>query len=69
MVAAAGRRRLPDERWRPWRSAPPAAAHARVMFVLPRWHTQRCGRCLNSRYLYGQRRALPLSSSTRSART
>ena len=42
---------------------------ARVMSVLPRWHTQRCGRCLNSRYLYGQRRALPLSSSTCSART
>ena len=42
---------------------------ARVMFVLPRWHTQRCGRCQNSRYLYGQRRALPLSSSTCSART
>eukprot|EP00964_Phaeocystis_antarctica_P027010 scaffold15204_cov73-Phaeocystis_antarctica.AAC.2 len=42
---------------------------ARVICVLPRWHTQRCGRCLNSRYLYGQRRALPLSSSTRSART
>ena len=32
---------------------------ARVMFVLPRWHTQRCGRCPNSRYLYGQRRGLP----------
>ena len=42
---------------------------ARVMCGLPRWHTQRCGRCQNSRYLYGQRRALPLSSSTRSART
>ena len=42
---------------------------AGVMCVLPRWRTQRCGRCLNSRYLYGQRRALPLSSSTCSART
>ena len=42
---------------------------ARVMFVLPRWHTQRCGRCPNSRYLYGQTRALPLSSITCSART
>ena len=42
---------------------------ARVMCDLPRWHTQRCGRCQNSRYLYGQRRALPLSSSTCSART
>ena len=42
---------------------------ARVMSVLPRWHTQRCGRCQNSRYLYGQTRALPLSSSTCSART
>ena len=29
----------------------------RVMSVLPRWHTQRCGRCQNSRYLYGQRDA------------
>ena len=35
---------------------------ARVMFDLPRWHTQRCGRCQNSRYLHGQTRALPLSS-------
>eukprot|EP00964_Phaeocystis_antarctica_P005085 scaffold2780_cov23-Phaeocystis_antarctica.AAC.1 len=26
---------------------------------VPRWHTQRCGRCQNSRYLYGQRRGLP----------
>ena len=34
-----------------------------VMSDLPRWHTQRCGRCQNSRYLYGQTRALPLSSS------
>jgi hypothetical protein len=42
---------------------------ARVMSVLPRWHTQRCGRCQNSRYLYGQTRALPLSSRTCSART
>ena len=42
---------------------------ARVMFDLPRWHTQRCGRCQNSRYLYGQTRALPLSSTTCSART
>jgi len=42
---------------------------ARVMSVLPRWHTQRCGRCQNSRYLYGQTRALPLSSTTCSART
>ena len=27
------------------------------MSVLPRfiWHTQRCGRCQSSRYLYGQR--------------
>ena len=33
------------------------------MFVLPRWHTQRGGRCQNSRYLYGQTGALPLSSS------
>ena len=33
---------------------------ARVMSGLPRWHTQRCGRCLNSRYLYGQTRALLL---------
>ena len=32
---------------------------ARVMCVLPRWHTQRCGRCQNSRYFYGQRRGLP----------
>jgi len=24
------------------------------MCVLPRWHTQRCGRCPNSRYFYGQ---------------
>ena len=32
---------------------------ARVMSDLPRWHTQRCGRCQNSRYLYGQRRGLP----------
>ena len=30
---------------------------ARVMSDLPRWHTQRCGRCLNSRYFYGQRDA------------
>ena len=22
------------------------------MCVLPRWHTQRCGRCQNSRYFY-----------------
>ena len=36
---------------------------ARVMSVLPRWHTQRCGRGQNTRYLYGQTRALPLSSS------
>jgi hypothetical protein len=36
---------------------------------LPRWHTQRCGRCQNSRYLHGQTRALPLSSTTCSART
>ena len=42
---------------------------ARVMSVLPRWHTQRCGRCQNSRYLHGQTRVLPLSSSTCSART
>ena len=42
---------------------------ARVMSDLPRWHTQRCGRCQNSRYLHGQTRALPLSSSTCSART
>ena len=42
---------------------------ARVMSVLPRWHTQRCGRCQNSRYLHGQTRALPLSSTTCSART
>jgi hypothetical protein len=42
---------------------------ARVMSGLPRWHTQRCGRCQNSRYLYGQTRALPLSSTTCSART
>eukprot|EP00964_Phaeocystis_antarctica_P077289 scaffold47932_cov30-Phaeocystis_antarctica.AAC.1 len=32
---------------------------ARVMCVLPRWHTQQCGRCQNSRYFYGQRRGLP----------
>ena len=42
---------------------------ARVMSDLPRWHTQRCGRCQNSRYLYGQTRALPLSSTTCLART
>ena len=30
---------------------------ARVMFGLPRWHTQRCGRCPNSRDLFGQRRS------------
>merc|ERR1712086_247562 len=30
---------------------------ARVMFDLPRWHTQRCGRCPNSRDLFGQRRS------------
>jgi hypothetical protein len=39
----------------------PAMASARVMSDLPRWHTQRCGRCqnsLNSRYLHGQTRAL-----------
>ena len=34
---------------------------AGVMFDLPRWHTQRCP---NSRYLYGQRRGLPLSRTT-----
>ena len=39
-----------------------------VTFVLPRWHTQRSGRCPNSRYLYGQRRGLPLSSTTCPAR-
>jgi hypothetical protein len=38
---------------------------ARVMSDLPRWHTQRCGRCQNSRYPYGQTRALPLSSTRR----
>ena len=37
------------------------------MSGLPRWHTQRCGRCQNSRYLYGQRRGLPLSPATCSA--
>jgi hypothetical protein len=42
---------------------------ARVMSDLPRWHTQRCGRCQNSRYLHGQARALPLSSTTCLART
>ena len=31
---------------------------AGAMSVLPRWHTPRCGRCPNSRYLYGQRRGL-----------
>jgi hypothetical protein len=31
--------------------------------------TQRCGRCHNSRFLHGQTRALPLSSTTCSART
>ena len=30
---------------------------ARVMSDLPRWHTQRYGRCQNSRYLFGQRRS------------
>ena len=30
---------------------------ARVMSGLPRWHTQRYGRCQNSRYLFGQRRS------------
>ena len=35
----------------------------------PMAYPQRCGRCPNSRYLYGRRRALPLSSSTCSART
>ena len=30
---------------------------ARVMFGLPRWHTQRYGRCPNSRDLFGQRRS------------
>ena len=39
-----------------------------VTSVLPRWHTQRCGRCPNSRYLYGQRRGLPLSSPNCTAR-
>eukprot|EP00964_Phaeocystis_antarctica_P065576 scaffold39572_cov68-Phaeocystis_antarctica.AAC.2 len=29
------------------------------MSVLPRWHTEQCGRCQNSRYFYGQRRGLP----------
>ena len=36
-------------------------------------HTQRCGRCQSSRYLYGQRRGLPLSRTicpaSRSRRT
>ena len=41
---------------------------AGVMYGLPRWHTQRSGRCPNSRYLYGQRRVLPLSSTTCPAR-
>ena len=47
------------------------------MSVLPRfiWHTQRCGRCQSSRYLYGQRDTghIPLTyfvgSSTCLART
>jgi hypothetical protein len=34
-----------------------------------RWHTQRCGRSQNSRYLHGQTRALPLSSTICLART
>jgi len=42
---------------------------ARVISVLPRWHTQRCGRCQNSRYLHGQTRALPLISTPCLART
>ena len=29
-----------------------------VMSDLPRWHTQRYGRCPNSRYLHGQRRGV-----------
>ena len=40
---------------------------ARVMSDLPRWHTQRYGRCQNSRYLFGQRRGVPLSRTTCSA--
>ena len=40
---------------------------ARVMSDLPRWHTQRYGRCQNSRYLSGQRRGVPLSRTTCSA--
>ena len=42
---------------------------ARVMSDLPGWHTQRCGRCQNSRYPHGQTRTLPLSSTKCSART
>jgi hypothetical protein len=38
---------------------------ARVMSVLPRWHTQRCGRCQNSRYLYGQSQSQSQSQSAR----
>ena len=34
----------------------------RVMSDFPRLHTQRCGRCQNSRYRYGQRRGVPLRS-------
>jgi hypothetical protein len=55
-----------------WRIPAILCLPARVMSDLPRWHTQRCGRCQNSRYLHGQTRALPLSSastSRRSART
>ena len=40
---------------------------ARVMSGLPRWHTQRYGRCQNSRYLFGQRRGVPHSRTTCSA--
>ena len=40
---------------------------ARVMSNLPRWHTQRYGRCQNSRYLFGQRRGVPHSRTTCSA--
>ena len=48
------------------RGSPPWL-RAGVTFDLPRWHTQRSGRCPNSRYPHGERRLQPERRPRRSA--